>query len=73
MTSVVYLLRSPLNVISPFLYSKKKAAIVIAVEKPPLAGQVLETTSDCSLRKGTTLSYDELLEVLLASQCVIAL
>ncbi len=73
MKSVVYLTRSPGEVISPFLYSKAKAAIVIAIEKSLSAGYVLETTSDCSLQKGTTLSYDELLEVLLASQCVIAL
>ncbi len=72
MDSVVYLVRSPLEVISPFLYSKTHDATVIAVEKTPfLIGR--EGVAGCSYEKGTALSYSELLEVLIESHRVIAL
>lgn len=73
MSSIVYLSRSPLEVVSPFLYSKTKVGTVIAIEKAPLAGKVLESSADCSLVKGTPLSFKQLLEVLLVSQRVITL
>jgi len=73
MDAVIYLVRSPLEVISPFLYSKVKDTTVIAVGKAPSVGRVLQSVTGCSQGKGATLSYRELLEVLLASQQVITL
>ena len=46
---------------------------VIAVGKAPSAGKVLQGVTGCSQEKGATLSYRELLELLLVSQRVITL
>lgn len=73
MDSVVYLLRSPIEVISPYLYAKTDSVTVIAVEHSPLAGRIVESMSTCSMEKGKALSYGELLELLLASRRVITL
>lgn len=73
MDSVLYLLRSPLEPISPSLYSTAQDATVIAVGKAPLPGTVVRSAPGCSRERGATLSYRELLEVLLANQHVITL
>lgn len=73
MDSVVYLLRSPLEAIPASLYSEAQNITVIEVGQAPLPGTVVKSVSDCSREKGTTLSYRELLDVLLASQRVITL
>lgn len=73
MDSVVYLIRSPREMISPFLYPKTQDVTVIAVEKSPLAGRVMGSTSGCSKERRTTLSYSELLEFIIEKQRVITL
>jgi hypothetical protein len=74
MDSVVYLLRSPLEVIPASLYSKAvETTVVIEVGKAPLPGRVVKSVPGCSQERGATLSYRELLEVLLANQRVITL
>jgi hypothetical protein len=73
MDSVVYLLRSPLEVIPPSLYSEAQNITVIEVGKPPLPGRIVRNVPGCSQENGTTLSYRELLEVLLLNQRVITL
>lgn len=73
MDSVVYLVRSPREMISPFLYPKTKDVTVIEVKKSPLVGRVIESMPGCSKGKGTTLSYSELLEVIIGNQHVITL
>jgi hypothetical protein len=73
MDSVVYLLRSPLDRIPLSLYSKAQNTTVIEVGKAPLPGRVVKSVPGCSQEKGATLSYRELLEVLLANQRVITL
>jgi hypothetical protein len=71
--SVVYLVRSPQEMISPFLYPKTKNATLIAIKKGPLPGRVVHSVSDCSTEEGTPLSYSELLELLLESRRIVAL
>jgi hypothetical protein len=71
--SVVYLLRSPRERISPCLYPKTNDITVISVEKTPLVAKVLESVPGCSKKKGTTLSYSQLLELLMESHRVITL
>lgn len=73
MDSLVYLVRSSVDRISPFLYSKSTAATVVTVEQAPLAGRVLESSVGSSRQKGTALSYGELLELLMKSQRIITL
>ena len=73
MDSLVYVIRLPLEMISPFLYSKATPVTVISVEPALLAGKVVKSAADCSRKEGTMLSYRELLEVLLASQRIITL
>ena len=73
MESVVYLVQSPQETISPFLYPKAKNVTIIAVEKTLVAGRVLESVPGCSKEKGTALSYSELLELLIGTSRVITL
>lgn len=73
MESVVYLVRSPQETISPFLYPKTKGVTIVAVEKTLLAGRVLESMPGCSKEKGTALSYSELLDLLMGTSRVITL
>ena len=73
MNSVVYLIRSPREMISPFLYPKMEDVTIIAVEKTLVAGKVVQKGIGCSWDKEATLSHGELLELLLQSQQVIAL
>lgn len=73
MDSVVYLVRSSQERISPFLYPKTKDVTVIAIEKNSVAGRVVESLPGCSKEKGTVLSYSELLEVIIGNQQVITL
>lgn len=73
MDSLVYLVRSPMEQISPFLYSQDNGATVVVVEKPPLAGRVVKSAPGFSKESGTTLSYGDLLELLIESRRIIAL
>ena len=73
MNSVLYLVRSPREMISPFLYPKTKDVTVIAVEQTPVAGRIVESMPGCSKEKGATLSYSELLAVIIENQQVITL
>lgn len=73
MESVVYLVRSPQETISPFLYPKTKDITIVAVEKTLLAGRVVESMPGCSKEKGTALSYSELLDLLMGTSRVITL
>ena len=76
MESVVYLVRSPQETISPFLYPKTKDVTdvtIVSVEKTLVAGRVLESMPGCSKEKGTALSYSELLELLMETSRVITL
>lgn len=73
MESVVYLVRSPQETISPFLYPKTKDVTIVAVETTFVAGRVLESMPGCSKEKGTPLSYNELLELLMGTSRVITL
>lgn len=73
MESVIYLVRSPQETISPFLYPKTKEITIVAVEKTLLAGRVLESMPGCSKEKGTALSYSELLDLLMGTSRVITL
>lgn len=73
MDSVLYLVRSPREMISPFLYPKTKDVTVIAVEKASVAGRIVESMPGCSKEKGATLSYSELLAVIIENPQVITL
>jgi hypothetical protein len=70
---VVYLIRSPREMISPFLYPKMEDVTIIAVEKTLVGGKVVQKGIGCSWEREATLSYGEVLELLIQSQQVIAL
>jgi hypothetical protein len=70
---VVYLIRSPREMISPFLYPKMEDVTIIAVEKTLVGGKVVQKGIGCSWEREATLSYGEVLELLMQSQQVIAL
>lgn len=73
MDSVLYLVRSPREMISPFLYPRTKDVTVITVERASVAGRVVESMPGCPKEKGATLSYSELLAVIIENQQVITL
>lgn len=73
MDSVVYLTRSPRKQISAFLYPRVKGVTVVAVEKTPLPGRVVENGIGCSWEKEATLSYKELFDLLVTSHRIITL
>lgn len=73
METVVYLARSPLEGVSPFLYSKANSAIVIGLEDSSLTGTVLKSDSSCGLKEGVVLSGKGLLELLVRSRQIITL
>ncbi|HBH81050.1 MAG TPA: hypothetical protein DDY39_14595 [Nitrospira sp.] len=70
---VVYLIRSPREMISPFLYPKMEDVTIIAVEKTLVGGKVVQKGIGCLWEREATLSYSEVLELLIQSQQVIAL
>lgn len=69
----MYLIRSPLEGVSPYLYSGVNNGIVIALEKASLTGTVLKSGCGCALQEGTVLSGKDLLECLVRSQRIITL
>ncbi len=73
MGATVYLVRSSVDEVSPFLYSESENAIIVILEKSSSAGKILKSAAGCSWGKGTRLSYRDLLELLLRSQRVITL
>ncbi len=73
MPSVVYLVRSPLHTLSPALFSGEGSAVVLSLEDPLLPGKVLRATNNTRFTEGETLSYDQVLKILLGSKKVIAL
>ena len=73
METVVYLARSPVEGVSPFLYSKAGSAIVIGLGNSSLTGTVLKSNSSCGLKEGVELSGKDLLELLVRSRRIITL
>lgn len=73
MPSVVYVVRSPLHTLSHALFSREGPAVVLSLEDPRLPGKVLRVTNNTRLTEGETLSYDQILKILLESTKVIAL
>lgn len=73
MPSVVYVVRSPLHALSHALFSGEGSVVVLSLEDPLLPGKVLRATNDPRLTEGETLSYDQVLQILLGSRKVIAL
>ena len=73
MSSVVYVVRSPLHTLSPALFSGSGSEVVLSLEDPLFPGEVLRSTSEFGLKAGEKLSYDELLAILLDTRKVVTL
>lgn len=73
MLSVVYVVRSPLHTLSQALLSESSSAVVLSLEDPLLPGKVLRVTHETQFKEGESLSYEQILEILLGSTKVIAL
>lgn len=69
MSSVVYVVRSPLHTVSPALLPGDDCTVV-SVGDPLFPGKVLRATDDPPLAEGERLSYKQLLEVILQSRKV---
>jgi hypothetical protein len=73
MSSVVYVVRSPLNTLSPALFSGNGSEVVLSLEDPLLPGAVLRGTNELGLKVGERLSYDQLVAILLDTRNVVTL
>jgi hypothetical protein len=73
MSSVIYLLRSPSQVISPALFRNSNSTLVISIEDTSLPAKVVKTTPRCSLREGEGLSYGQLMGLLVETEKVVTL
>ena len=72
MPSVVYIIRTPLNTLSPALFSgDDDSPVVLSVEDPILPGKVLRANNE--LVVGERLSYKQLLAVVLNCEKVLTL
>lgn len=73
--SLVYLLRSP-SQISPALYQDRGTALVISIEDlslVPRQGKVVTAPPECKLKVGESLSYKELINLLVNCDKVVTL
>lgn len=68
MSSLVYVVRSPLHNLSHALLPKDGSALVLSLEDPLLPGRVLRATSTTRLREGERLSYEQVLAIVLESK-----
>lgn len=73
MSSVVYVVRSPLHALSPALFSGNGCEVVLSLEDPLLPGKVLQGTDELELKVGEKLSYDQLVAILLDTRKVVTL
>ena len=73
MSSVVYVVRSPLHTLSHSLFPEDGSAVVLSLEDPLLPGKVLRATSDTGLTEGEKLSYKQVLAIVLDSKKVMTL
>jgi hypothetical protein len=73
MSSVVYVVRSPLHTLSPALFSGNGSEVVLSLEDPLLPGEVLRSTNELGLKAGERLSYDQLVAILLVTRNVVTL
>jgi hypothetical protein len=73
MPQIVYIVRSLLYRLAPALFAGDDSTLVLSLEDPHLPGRVVHTTPDFHLAEGETLSYDQVLNIILGSRKVMAL
>ena len=73
MSSVVYLVRSPLQTLSHALFHEDSDAVVLSLEDPPYAGKVLRARNSTHLTEGERLSYEQVLAIILEGKQVVTL
>ena len=73
MSSVIYIVRSPLHALSQALYFGDDSAVVLSLADPILPGKVVRTTSNARYMEGETLSYEQVLAMLLENKKVMTL
>ncbi len=71
MPPVVYIVRTPLDTVSPALFSGDDSRVVLSVEDPILPGKVLRANNE--LVVGERLSYEQILAVVLECKKVLTL
>lgn len=71
MPSVIYIVRTPLDTLSPALFCGNDSRAVLSVEDPILPGKVLRANNE--LVVGERLSYEQILAVVLKCNKVLTL
>lgn len=73
MSVIVYMIRTPLQISSPTLFVTDGTALVLSLEDPHWPGKVVESHPTTQFTVGETLSYDQILKIVLESKKVITL
>jgi len=73
MSGIVYMIRSPLRILSRTFFIADSATLVLSLEDPRYPGKVVESSPAAQFRAGETLSYDQILKIVLESKKVITL
>ena len=73
MLSAVYIVRSPLHTLSQALLSENSSAVILSLEDSLLPGKVLRVTNTTQFTEGETISYQQILDILLRSTKVVTL
>ena len=76
MTSVLYLLRSPSHIVLPALYQESGTALVVSMEDQslvPKPATIVAAPSECVWKAGQSLSYRELMSLVVESEKVVTL
>lgn len=73
MTSVLYLLRSPSQVVSPALYQNRGDALVISVEDMTQPARIVKAPQEYGMKTGESVSYEQLIALFVKSEKVVTL
>lgn len=73
MSGIVYMIRTPLRISSPTLFSTDRTTLVLSLEDPGCPGKVMQSPPTAPFTAGETLSYAQILKVVLESKKVITL
>ena len=73
MMSVLYLLRSPSQVVSPALYQNPGTALVISMEDTTQPAKIVKAPPECVVKAGESVSYEQLMALLVETGKVVTL
>lgn len=70
---MVYMIRTPLKTLSHTLFISNGSQLVLSLEDPGCPGKVVESPPAAKFVAGETLSYEQILKIVLESKTVVTL